>query len=205
MLAPGKQDYTIGPDSSLDINQPRPQKILRANVIDASALPTPNHIPVRVLEWSEYEAWGARNSPTPLPQALWYDRGFTAIANAANPPVDPAVYPGYGTIHIIGLPNAPNVIEFWSRQPLTKATSYFDTLVFPEGYYEFLLYGLTMRLYPRYGREIDPAVAALYKDARLSIESQNATPAPVMRLDGGLPNVAGGWWDGRTNQWVRRP
>lgn len=195
----------IGADSSLDINQPRPQNILRANVVDASAVPTFNHIPVKVLEWSEYEAWGVRNAPTPLPQALYYDSDFNPIPNPANPPADPAVYPGYATIHIVGLPTAANMIEFWSREPLTQATSYFDTLIFPDGYYEYLLYGLAIRLYPRYARPVDPTVASLYSDARLAIESASASPAPVMRLDGGLPNVAGGWWDGRTNSWVRRP
>lgn len=204
-LVPGKQAYTIGPDASLDINQPRPADIMRANIIDLSALPNPNHIHIAVLTWSEYESWGVRNSPTPLPRALWYDGGFLPIPNPANPPVDPAIYPGYGTINIIGTPSAPNVIEFWTRTPLTRITSYFDTLVFPEGCYEYLLYGLTIRLYPRFGRPVDPTIASLYSEARLAFESANATPAPRLGLDGGLPNVAGSYWDGRTNQWIRRP
>jgi hypothetical protein len=204
-LSPGKQAYTIGPDSSLDINQPRPQDILRANVIDLTALPGVNHVRVDVLTWSEYEEWGVRNSPTPLPQALWYDRGFQPIPNPVDPPADPAVYPGFATIYIVGTPTAPNLIEFWARTALTPATSYFDTLFFPDGYYEYLLYGLTIRLYPRFGRPVDPTVASLYSEARLALESANATPAPRMQLDGGLPNVGGGYWDGRTNSWIRRP
>jgi hypothetical protein len=81
--------------------------------------------------------------------------------------------------------------------------SNFDDLVFPPGYYEYLLYGTCVRLYPRFGRPIDPSVAALYTEARRIIESANVTPAPVMPLDTGLPQSRPPYWDGRTNRWIR--
>ncbi|HEV8500435.1 MAG TPA: hypothetical protein VGR63_02575 [Casimicrobiaceae bacterium] len=204
-LQPLKQAYTIGPDSSLDINAPRPQAILRANMIDLTSSPNPPHIPMDVLEWDGYRSWSFRNSPTPLPTALWYDGGYQAIPAPADPPGAPeAPVEGFGTINILGVPMNFNQIEFWASAPLTQASSYFDDLVFPPGYYEFLLYGLCGRLYPRFGRAPDPVVIELYKEARLAVESANAMPAPVMTLDSGLPNVTGGYWDGRTNSYIRR-
>jgi hypothetical protein len=207
LLQPPQQAYTIGPDPSLDINAPRPQRILRANVIDMTALPNPSHTPMRVLEWHEYDRSPLRNSVTPLPEALWYDRGYGAIPNPTpnpNPPPDSFPVPGYGTITILGVPSAPNPVEFWAAQPLTQASTYFDDLIFPPGYYEYLLYGTCVRIYPRFGRTVDPTIAALYQDAKLTIESANVIPAPAMRTDSGLPSRGGGYWDGRTNTWIGR-
>ena len=203
-LQPGLRNYTVGPDPSCTVNAPRPAKILRANVIDMAAQPTPNHIPVRVLEWSEYENWGVRDAATTLPQALWYDRGYDPIPNPTNPtpPPSTAPVPGQGTVWTIGTPNAPNQIEFWAASPLTQASTLFDDLIFPPGYYEYLLYGTCLRLYPKFSRPPDATVAMLFKEARLVVESANVTPAPVMALDSGLPGSTPAWWDGRTNSWV---
>jgi hypothetical protein len=205
-LAPPQQTYTIGPDPSLDIQAPRPQKILRANVIDLTAQPNPAHIPMRVLEWHDYDASQLRNTVTPLPTGLWYDRGYAAIPNPTNPNPPPESVPvqGYGSINILGVPSALNPVEFWAAQPLTQASTYFDDLVFPEGYYEYLLYGTCVRIYPRFGRPVDPTIAALYQDAKLTIQSANAIAAPRMRTDSGLPSAGRGYWDGRTNTWITR-
>ena len=104
-----------------------------------SAQPNPNHIPMRVLQWDEYNAWGVRNSNTPLPPALWYDQGYKAIPAPTNPTPPPgsSPVPGQGIINIVGNPSAPNQIEFWTPSPLTQATSLFDDLIFPNGYYEY--------------------------------------------------------------------
>jgi hypothetical protein len=205
-LQPMQQTYTIGPDPSLDIPAPRPQKILRANVINITAAPNPSYNPMRVMEWQEYAASSLRNTLTPLPTAIWYDRGYGAIPNPTNPNPPPATNPdaGFGTITILGMPSAPYPVEFWAAQPLTQASTYLDELIFPPGYYEYLLYGTCVRIYPRFGRPVDPTIAALYQKAELTIESANVIPAPVMRTDSGLPSRGGGYWDGRTNTWIGR-
>jgi hypothetical protein len=203
-LAPGKRSYTIGSDPYCDINLARPSKILRANVIDITAQPTPNHIPMRVLEWPEYENWGVRNAQTTLPQALYYDRGYDQIPQIENPNPTPEAVPvrGQGTIWIIGTPNAPNLVEFWAASQLTQFSTLFDDLIFPPGYYEYLLYGTCTRLYPKFSRPPDATVVSLFQAARLNIESANVTPAPVMQLDSGLPGSRGAYWDGRTNSYT---
>ena len=207
LLQPNKQPYTIGADPSCDIPVPRPSTILRANVIDMSAQPNPNHIPMRVLQWSEYDTWGVRNSDTPLPPALWYDQGYSAIPNPTNPSPPPSSNPiaGQGTINIVGMPTAPNQVEIWTPSPLTQATSLFDDLIFPNGYYEYLLYGTCMRVYVKFRRQINADVKALWDDARRVVESANATPAPLMTLDSGLPNAKPAYWDGRSNRYIGRP
>jgi hypothetical protein len=203
-LVPTQQAYIVGADPSCDIPIPRPPKILRANVIDMSAQPNPFHIPMRVLEWSEYDGWGIRSALTPLPPALWYDKGYSAIPNPTNPtpPPESNPDPGQGAINIVGMPTAPNQIEFWTPSPLTQVSSLFDDLIFPNGYYEYLLYGTSMRLYPKFGRAINADVKALWDDARRIVESANATPVPVMHLDTGLPNAAPVYWDGRSNRYI---
>jgi hypothetical protein len=205
-LAPPQQAYTIGPDPSLDINAPRPQKILRANVVDLSSGPDAARTPMRVMEWHEYDRAQLRNSQTALPTALWYDRGYSAIPAPTNPnpPPESNPVPGFGTINLLGIPTAPNVVEFWAAQPLTQASTYFDDMLFPPGYYEYLLYGTCVRVYPRFGRAVDPTILGLYQDAKMVVESANVIPAPAMRTDSGLPGAEGGWWDGRTNTWLGR-
>jgi hypothetical protein len=205
LTQPGKLSYTIGADSSLDINKPRPQSILRANVAYANTDPVPLFSPIAVLTDDGYRRAQTRNAPAPVPTALWYDRGYSAIAAPADPALDPALpVPGYGTINLIGMPTAANFVELWAAQPLTQASSQFDDLVFPPAYYEYLLYGTTIRLYPRFARDADPVVLGLFKDAQIALESANAQPAPVSPLDSGLPGGGGGYWDGRTNSYVGR-
>jgi hypothetical protein len=204
-MAPGQQSYTIGADASCDIPIPRPARILRANVVDMAAQPNPNHIPMRVLEWSEYDTWGTRNSLVTLPPAIWYDQGFDRIPNPTDPP-QPYTNPdlGQGTLWIVGMPNAPNQIEIWTASPLTQATSYFDDLIFPPGYYEYLLYGTCMRVFIKFGRPINADVRAQWDEARRIVESANTSPAPVMQLDSGLPNALPVYWDGRSNRYIWR-
>ena len=203
-LQPGKQSYTIGQDSSLDIIEPRPSRILRAHGVYASALPNPQPYSIPVLNWSEYERMGNQGTPVDMPTGLFYDRNCAPIPAPNDPAPDFGVVPGFGTIWFVGVPIQANFVEFWTARPLTQASTHFDDLVFPTGYYEFLLYGLCARLYPAFGREPDATVLALYKDSQRIVESANATPAPVMRLDSGLPGGAPGYWDGRSNQWVNR-
>jgi hypothetical protein len=206
VMQPGKQAYTIGNDPSCDIPVPRPENIQRANVIDMHAQPNPNHVPMRVLQWSEYDTWGTRNSLVSLPPAIWYDGGFDPIPNPTNPTPPPTSNPalGQGTIWIVGMPTDPNQIEFWTARPLTQATSYFDDLVFPPGYYEYFLYGVTGRLCIKFARPISAEIAALWNEARRTVESANASPAPVMQLDTGLPNAQPVYWDGRSNSYIAR-
>jgi hypothetical protein len=175
-LTPPKQAYTIGPDPSLDIEAPRPRRILRANVAQANAGVNAPQSPMRVMAWHEYDRASQRNTLTPLPTAIWYDRGYAAIPNPTNPNPPPENFPvpGFGTITILGVPTAANVIEFWAAQLISEATSYFDELIFPPGYYEYLLYGTCVRIYPRFARPVDPTIAALYQDAKLTIGSTNA-------------------------------
>ena len=206
-MTPGQQAYTIGADPSCDIPIPRPAGILRANVIDMSAQPNPNHIPMRVLEWSEYDTWGVRNSNVELPPAIWYDQGYQPIPDPTNPSPPPSSnpVPGQGTLYIVGMPTAPNQIEIWCASPLTQATSLFDDLIFPNGYYEYLLYGTSMRLFVKFARPINKDVKDLWDDARRIVESANTSPAPVMGLDSGLPNAQPYYWDGRSNRYLTGP
>ena len=202
-LTPGKQAYTIGADSSLDINASRPQTILRGNVLDPAAQPNPLRTPILIFDADTYARSNLRNSPTPKPFALWYDQGYSPVPAPADPPPDYAPLPGYGTSNFVGSPTAANPVELWAAAPLTQASSWFDDLVFPPGYYEYLLYGTTIRLYPRFGRDPDPTVVGLFKDAQLALESANAMPAPIMQLDSGLPRpVQSGRWDARTNRYT---
>ncbi len=205
-LRPPQQAYTIGPDPSLDIFASRPQKIQRANVVDMTQPANPNYIPMRVLEYSEYLRERIRASDTPLPSALWYDRGYEPIANPTNPNPPPVTNPdpGYGTINIVGQPSAANGIELWASAPLTQASTLLDDLVFPPGYYEYLLYGTVIRLYPKFGRDPDATVVGLWGEARRLIESANAVAMPVMTLDSGLPSSGNVYFDGRTNRYIGR-
>lgn len=205
-LNPPRQIYTVGPDSSLDVNMPRPAKILRANLIDLTSAPNPPHNPMAVLDWDGYQNFRLRHTLTPLPRALFFDGTNQPIEDPADPIENDLVpVPGFGNILLPEIPTMPNIVEFWAPLPLTQASSLFDDVVFPSGYYEYLLYGTSIRLYIRYGRDIDAGVAQLYKDARLAIESANATPAPVMQVDSGLPGgQGGGYWDGRTNTYLGR-
>jgi hypothetical protein len=206
ILDPPRQEYAVGPDSSLDIEAPRPTRILRANLIDVSATPSnPPYNPMEILDWDGYQKWRLRATQTPIPRALWYDRTAQAIPSPVDPIENPlAPVPIYGNIWLPEMPTMPNYIEYWAAAPLTQASSYFDDLAFPPGYYEYLLYGTCLRLYPRYGRQADPTVTALYQAARLAIESANVTPAPIVRTDDGLPGAHGGYWDGRTNTFIGR-
>jgi hypothetical protein len=121
-----------------------------------------------VLDWDEYQNFRLRATATPLPRALFYDQTIAPIPNPLDPPPEYAPVPGFANIILPDFPTAPNKVEFWSAAPLTQASSLFDDLVFPAGYYEYLLYGTCIRVYPRYGRPVDATVTGLYDEARLA-------------------------------------
>jgi hypothetical protein len=190
-LTPGKYIYIIGPSAvalgltppiTVDFDAPCPTSIEQANIINLSVPAFPIRTPLYVMTDAEWSAISLLNAPTPIPKDLYFDNNFPT-----------------GNLYLHGIPNAANQLEIWTRQPLTVYSAYTDTFLLPPAYYEAYLYGLCMRLYPRFGKTPDPTVTALLKDALRILESANLD-VPILGLDSGLPGGKPPYFDARTNR-----
>jgi hypothetical protein len=176
----GAASYTIGPAGAFVAT--RPESIEDANIVDVSDPAQPVRTPVAILSAAQFAAISVRDTTTPIPEAIYYDR--------ANPA---------GKIYVYGVPTAANLLELWTRELLTTFATAATSVSFPPGYYELLWSELVGRVASDYGREVPASVAKINQDARLRVESANSL-TPTMAVDGGLPDSGRRAWNWLSNR-----
>jgi hypothetical protein len=154
-LTAGQQSYTLGPTGVFA--QTRPTFIQAAQV----ALPgSQGTSPLSILDagaWGGIRDKGALCSANGLPQDLWPEYSYPNI-----------------TLWFWTIPNnaAQLFLEVW-QQLQTFATLY-DTLSFPPGYEEAIMWNLAMELCSFFDMPISPSVGMLAQDGLATIQAFNA-------------------------------
>lgn len=117
-LVAGKQNYTVGPDPSADIQTTRPTGIERANVI----LDTPQTLfrPVEIVNMYEWAAIRLRVLPFAIPMKLYYERDYSAL--------------GLGAMHLWPGPQINYGLEVYSWNQLTAFPDVTTVYQFPPAY-----------------------------------------------------------------------
>lgn len=80
------------------------------------------------------------------------------------------------TINLWPVPNEANSLVIYSQKPLTKFASTSDTISWPEGYEEAVLYNFAVRLSPEYGKPIDAGMLSLANELKANLKRKNAKP-----------------------------
>lgn len=144
-LTPGDGQYTIG--ASADFNTTRPLFIASAFIRDAG---TDN--PVEVITEESY-ARIANKSQTGMPENLTYDNAYPL-----------------GTIRLDTLPAAAYSLYLWSEKPLTSIATLDTALSLPPGWEDTIMYNITVRLGPEFGKDISPIILKLATEGKAALQ-----------------------------------
>jgi hypothetical protein len=181
-LTAGTQSYTIGIDPSGVLTATfaavRPIRIERASVLLTSGSGTlyePLNL-ITVEDWSEKTT----RSTQSLPKDLFTDEGAPLTTWRFDP-----------------IPDQNYTIETWTWQQFAQS-ALADVLTLPQGYYEYWVYGLAIRLAAAYGKDPRATTVALFDEARQNVMALNL-PSPRMASNADLDDdqPAGyNWLDG---------
>lgn len=136
-LTQSKQSYTIGKSGSIDIDNPRPLKILEMVIRDS------NNNDVNLIPLTREEYWNLSDRTTEgTPVQFYYDK---SIPN--------------GTIYLWPVADSDaatnSTIHIAYQSPIEDMDASTDELDFPQEWYEAVKYGLAVRLAPVYGLDIN--------------------------------------------------
>jgi hypothetical protein len=156
-LAASTASYTIGTGGSISIV--RPVQIQQANlIIDSTASPV-TEIPLRIYSDDEWASIPQKDLTSPLPNAIWYDHGWTAgLARVYVFPV-----PTVATTQLV-LYTGVAVVEF-----ADLATDY----TFPPAYRRFLRYNLAREWADELAAEWTPRLERLAMESSADMKRAN--------------------------------
>ncbi len=172
-LTPSQVTYTIGP-SGADFTAPRPVRISDASIVTTGG-GSEIHLPLRLLTDHQWAAKRLRVMPTTIPTELYYD----------------GAYPN-ATLYLWGYPTAGNDLELFTWQQLTQFVLQTDTVLFPPGYLDAVVYNLAVRLSGLFGTQLRGDVAQTAKEAKAAIKASNATSPTIPSADFGMRGRSGG-------------
>ena len=161
-LESGKNPYTIGIDGDFDTT--RPIKVVGASLVLYNA-GIPVTYPMQVINWDAYQSIRLKTLATNVPGSVYYDAEFPLASLYIYPLFAPS-----GT-------NTSAQITLASWKPLAVIESATDTMEFPPGYWEALVYNLAIRLAEEYQFDVRPntqnlAAMALKRVKRINQRTQ---------------------------------
>jgi len=130
---PGSQTngngYQVGPTAA-DWVQPRPEEIIRANLVFTSQGPQPVYIQLRPVSQAEWAALAIQQIPAVnVTSIFWYDPQFPNGVFNVFPPLN------------------SNAIQLYQRGILASPATLATVYTAPPGYNDMVTYGLAERLY----------------------------------------------------------
>ena len=173
--------FTIGA-SGADVSAPRPMKVNRAFVKTGGV-----DIPVRMRDRDWYMALADKSITSEFPTDVYYEPGMEGAGN--------------GRMYVFPVPTGGPVLYWDSESPLTAPVALEDTLTLPPGYDDLLIYRLTKRLAPKWGKRVSPEVLDEAQRAEDAVANRNAAAklGPVGNDAAGATGGAGGYYDWRTD------
>ncbi len=145
----GPQSYTFG--TAMTWATARPLKIESAAVLTAANVSRP----VRVVTVEEWQAYMDKTATGLFAEILYWDRGYPT-----------------GTIYLAPKPTA-GTLELFSYKPLTAFASLATTVAYPDGYEDFLVTALAIKLAPQFGRPITQDLANQAAEAKTNVLGLN--------------------------------
>lgn len=158
------RQYTIGPAG--DFDTVRPTLIEHARIRDAGGLERPVEI-VSLNIWAEI---GIKDTIHDWPSYLYYEPSYPL-----------------GVIRFSANTRAGSELKLVTSKPLAELPALTSETEFPPGYERCIRLGLALELAPEYGKQVDPVIAAQYRQARAVLKRTNsATRTGTLKVDGGL-------------------
>src|SRR5579872_6037210 len=148
------QAYPIGPTASAPFNVNRPVLIQSASII----LPgTTIRQPMRIMTSAEFPRIKERGLTGVLPDKLYCDY---AAPNA--------------TLYVHPIPSGTPTLELYAWSALAAFVTLQDTVTFPPGYVEAIVFNLALKLAPEYGQQVDSLIAQTAMGSKQAMRALNA-------------------------------
>ncbi len=172
-LSAGTASYTWGSGGVFATT--RPNIIAGAYILDSSDI---SH-PVDIITEQKYRSYPAKSTSS-RPYSLFY-------------------YPSYplGVVYLYPVPDAVESIYIDSYKQFTEIGSFSaagDTLSFPSTHEEAIIYNLSIRLAPEYGKTVSAEVATVAKKSYedlLLLNTINSLESAVISVPAGYPYGSG--------------
>lgn len=158
--------YTIGAGGNF--NRFRPNDIFNASILDPNqGASGPLEIPIRIVNYQEYQSEALKNTTSTYPYLLYYQRSMPL-----------------GKIFLFPVPQVSTMdIALWLPTPLSVfadlATTTYDL---PPGMEEMLVYNLALRLNSRYRLPVDEQLERWASQSLATLKRSNYVPR-TMGLD----------------------
>lgn len=171
------QDYqTIGPSSADWTVDPRPTKILAANVILNTS--TPNvRVPISISDSIWWQNQAVPQLETAWPTNLYYDPRWALDGN--------------GRVYLWPIPTTAYPIELKTDQKFAGYASS-DTLWLPPGYRNLLQCELAVETASALGQMVPPSLEQSYRKAQALVFGNNVSVRNARTRDGGMPGRQSG-------------
>lgn len=176
----GVVSRTIGTAGNFTTSFGKPSSVEQAFVRDSSN----NDYSLKQITNIEYQEIVIKSLSTSIPGFLRYDRG------AANT---------VGTLYLWPVPSQDLTLGLTSIQNLL-VYGINDTFIDPAGYQEAITYAVAIRLCPKFGQQVPPALAQIAQESKAAIKRTNVN---MDEMD--LPPGFGGStrrWDYKSGFWA---
>ena len=180
-LVPGKQTYSIGPDSAQDFNTSLPIQI-EGGFIRLTSDTSPIDWPLYIMNNEQFNQIRMKGISTTYPQMIRYTRSYP-----------------YGAIDFYPVPAQAIQVCLTQRKQFKQFSGLNDIVCLPPGYKDCLAYWLAIKMSPEYGRPIDQITMKLANDSKAQLKDTNSANSPViMGMDSSvvskrLFNFQSGW------------
>lgn len=177
--ANGAQTISVTPD----FVGPRPESIIRANLVFTNQGPQPVYIQLVPYSQEEWAALSILQIPaTNVTNVFWYDPQFPQGVINVFPPIN------------------QNALQFYTWGVLAPPTSLTTVFNFPPGYRDMIVYGLADRMYHMLTREVvvhPVPYQLIMAKARHAREKVRRVNRAVPRLQNDFPSRGGvqGYYD----------
>jgi len=178
-LVADQASYTIGEDSSADLNTIRPEQIIGAYVRQSNY-----DYPVTIIGEDAYSSMTAKSTAA-RPEFLWYN------------PTAPL-----GTAYVYPAANSTDSLYITSVKPFTEPTGLtqemLDDISVPRNYHNALVWNLAVELAQDYGFEVTVLIGIRAAETKSKIEALNAArrvqavPLEIEPMTGGRYSVLTG-------------
>ena len=173
-MTANKQSYTIGdPSGTLtDLAGVRPARIEKGGVNLFLTTSPVIRVPIDLVDDSQWADIRLQAVYT-YPRKLYYDGGNY------DPSATPAQYP---KLYFYPIPAAAYQWEMYTWNKFTEVSNLSEDLILPDGYEDFIVTNLAVRLCEDYQKQPSQNLLRLANDARAAIQSMNVQ-SPLLGSD----------------------
>lgn len=171
-LTIGQQDYTIGVGGNFNVA--RPVQVTRCSAILSGQTPVVE-IPIPILLTQDWQGVAVKTTTGSFPTSV-YITGDYPLQKLSMWPI----------------PSIACSIAIYSWGQLLAFSAITDTVQFPKGYADAIVYNLAVRLGNSYGRPLRPDIAGLAQQAKSRLRTINAEPIKIgsdSALTGNTSNI----------------